>query len=250
MKTNKVTIILAAILLVLLTGSAFGQASLQSTTLSAAVTNTATVIPLTSATGVIAPSNGNPGSLLMIDQEILGVQSISGNNVTVFSRGQGIGGFASASSASNATGHANGAKVWVGIGRLFSNYNPIPHTPCTSATLLVLPRVVPATGIAWNCGNSLWTNFVGDQTTGAVLASAATIAPTNPVHHVSGTAAVVNITVPAACPYTGCVITLVPDGIFTWTAAGNIAVLGTAVVNRSITFTWEPVSAKWIPSYV
>ncbi len=83
---------------------------------------------------------------------------------------------------------------------------------------------------------------------GAALASGTTIAPTNEVHHVTGTAAVVNITAPTG--FLGGRLTLVPDAAFTWTAAGNVAVLGTAVVNKSVTFTYDAATSKWYPSYV
>lgn len=89
---------------------------------------------------------------------------------------------------------------------------------------------------------------INNKIWGADIASATTIAPDYGFHRVTGTTAVVNITV----PYTGFAgsIVLVPTGLWTWTAAGNIAVLGSAVVNRAITFTYNPVTAKWYPSYV
>jgi hypothetical protein len=84
--------------------------------------------------------------------------------------------------------------------------------------------------------------------TGPVIASAATIAPTYGQHVVSGTEAIVNITV----PYDGFAGTIVlfPSGLFTWTAAGNIALLGSAVVGKALHMTYNPVTAKWYPSYV
>jgi len=80
----------------------------------------------------------------------------------------------------------------------------------------------------------------------SVLTSGATIAPTNGIHHVSGTAAIGTITVPAACTPT-CVITLVPDGIFTTTTGGNVSLASTAVVGRALIMTWD--GTKWNPSY-
>lgn len=64
----------------------------------------------------------------------------------------------------------------------------------------------------------------------------------------TGTAAMVTLT----APYTDFqgTVGFVPGGAFTWTAAGNIAVLGTAVVNRMLLLTYNPISAKWYPSYV
>lgn len=81
---------------------------------------------------------------------------------------------------------------------------------------------------------------------GAILASAATIAPTHKVHHISGTAAIATISVPWD-GFQGEII-LIPDAIFTWTAAGNIALAGTAVVNKAIIMTFDGL--KWIPSVI
>lgn len=65
----------------------------------------------------------------------------------------------------------------------------------------------------------------------------------------AGTAAMVTLTP----PYTDFAgeVAYVPGGAFTWTAAGNISVLGTAVANRTLKFLYSPYAAKgWSPSYV
>lgn len=67
--------------------------------------------------------------------------------------------------------------------------------------------------------------------------------------HVTGTAAITGWTNPTGLQ-DGASFTVIPDGIFTWTAAGNIAVAGTAVVSRALTFTWDATTSKWYPSYV
>lgn len=86
--------------------------------------------------------------------------------------------------------------------------------------------------------------------TGPDLASAATIAPTHAIHRVTGTAAIVNITV----PYTGFAgtIVLIPTAIWTWTAAGNIIVAGTTTAGNGVpvSFTYNPTTAKWSPSRI
>jgi hypothetical protein len=82
---------------------------------------------------------------------------------------------------------------------------------------------------------------------GPALASAATIAPTHAVHHVTGTTNVVNIT-PPWTGFTGQIV-LIPDAIFATTAAGNIALASTAVVSKALIMTYDPVAAKWYPSY-
>lgn len=72
--------------------------------------------------------------------------------------------------------------------------------------------------------------------------------PTYPITRVSGVLAITGITVPYA-DFSGSII-LIPTGLWTWTAAGNIAVAGSAVVSRAVQFTYDPFAAKWYPSYV
>ncbi|MFA6958580.1 MAG: hypothetical protein WC538_22145 [Thermoanaerobaculia bacterium] len=84
---------------------------------------------------------------------------------------------------------------------------------------------------------------------GAALSSGGTIAPDSKVHHVTGTSAVATITVPAGFN-DGDSITLIPDGAFTWTTGGNVAVSGTAVVKKAIIMTYDATTTKWYPSYV
>ena len=74
------------------------------------------------------------------------------------------------------------------------------------------------------------TGLIPSPAAATTLASAATIAPVNPIHFVSGTTAVVTITAPPLVSATGGQITLIPTGAFSWTTAGNIALAGTAVV--------------------
>lgn len=63
-----------------------------------------------------------------------------------------------------------------------------------------------------------------------------------------GTNAMTGITVPYA-DFQGTII-VEPGAAFTWTAATNIAVAGTAVLNRAVHFTYDPYRNKWYPSYV
>jgi hypothetical protein len=81
---------------------------------------------------------------------------------------------------------------------------------------------------------------------GAVIPSAATIAPNNGTHHVSGVTSIVNIT-PPSWILPGMEITLIPDGLWATTAAGNIYIVSTAVVSKALIMTWDGV--KWSPSY-
>jgi hypothetical protein len=82
-------------------------------------------------------------------------------------------------------------------------------------------------------------------TLGAAVTSATTIDPTGPLFHVTGANAIVTIDL----PYTGFVgsIRLIPDGAFTTTTAGNIAIASTATVGRVMEMVYD--GTKWYPSY-
>ena len=129
---------------------------------------------------------------------------------------------------------------------------------CTSTSMVMVTPVLgtPTSGVLTNCtGSPTFTDVKSSgllATTAAAptIASAATIAPTTQIVFISGTAAVVTITAPAPISAGGGTITLIPTGAFTWTAAGNIAVLGTAVVNRALTLVYDVTTTKWYPSYV
>ena len=109
--------------------------------------------------------------------------------------------------------------------------------------------VTPVIGAATGTSLSL-SGFSAVSAAAPTIASATTIAPTTPIVFISGTTAVVTITAAAPISTGGGTITLIPTGAFTWTTAGNIAVLGTAVVNRALTMTYDATTTKWYPSYV
>lgn len=83
----------------------------------------------------------------------------------------------------------------------------------------------------------------------STLASATTLVPKTEVVRVTGTTAIVNITPPAVSGYST-VLYVIPTGIFTWTAAGNIGLAGTAVVGKLIVFVYSKSQNKWYPSVV
>lgn len=100
--------------------------------------------------------------------------------------------------------------------------------------------------------NTLGNRIFGVSSTGQVaptIASAATIAPTKTITFISGTAAIATITAPSLIATTGGQITLIPTGIFTTTAAGNIALASTAVVSKALIMTYDATTTKWYPSY-
>lgn len=91
----------------------------------------------------------------------------------------------------------------------------------------------------------------GNSRIGPSIASAATIAPTHPIHPVTGTAAIVNITPPEDPTTWQGEVTLIAIGIFTWTAAGNIALAGTTTAaGKQVKFVYNPATSKWYPDKV
>jgi hypothetical protein len=124
------------------------------------------------------------------------------------------------------------------------------ETGTGSAVFATTPTLTtPVIGAATGTSLAL-SSFSAVSAAAPTIASATTIAPTTPIVFVSGTTAVVNITAAAPISTGGGTITLIPTGAFTWTAAGNIAVLGTAVVSRALTMTYDATTTKWYPSYV
>lgn len=96
---------------------------------------------------------------------------------------------------------------------------------------------------------SIWGSLLNSITDPNTQASAAGLfVPTSVATVVSGAEAFTGITI----PYEGFAgpIFIMPTGAFTWTTATNIAVAGTAVVGRLLIFWYNPITAKWYPSYV
>jgi hypothetical protein len=92
---------------------------------------------------------------------------------------------------------------------------------------------------------SVLTPIVASSASSTLTISSNVIAPTNAIHHL-GAGLVKTITVPASCSPT-CSVDIVPDAAFTTDATGNISVASTAVINKTLRFTWD--GSKWNPSY-
>ena len=122
-------------------------------------------------------------------------------------------------------------------------------------TLITPILGTPTSGVLTNCtGSPTFTNVIYSgliATTAAAptIASATTIAPTEPITFISGTAAIVTITAPSPISSGGGKITLIPTGVFTTTNADNIAIASTSVVGKALTMTYDSTTTKWYPSY-
>lgn len=242
----------------LVSAGAFAQLTTTNTKLSAAITsNTQTSVTLASGTGVAVPTAMTAGSYLYVDTEAMQVMSnFTGTTYTVKRAQLGTA----------ARTHASGALVWVGNvagstgdtsrpftgGPFFSGKrNSIPAGSCTASAQYTLPVIDTDSGIAYTCISGAWQTVNTSDTVpapivGNAVASASTITPTANTFHVTGTAAISTINVPAGFAPGQC-ITLIPDGLFTTATGGNIALATTAVVSKALLECWD--GTKFFPSY-
>lgn len=119
------------------------------------------------------------------------------------------------------------------------------HTNISTPTATPYPNQTNSFSSKWQGNGTSYTRSLFAVGVGAVLASGTTIAPTNNVHHVSGTSTVSSITIPAG--FIGGCITLIPDGVWTTTTGGNIAVASVAIVGKVLQECLDGTS--WYPSY-
>lgn len=231
--------------LLLLASPVGAQTVLTSTTLAAAMADTSgQAMSVTSATGFTALS-----TVAMIDKELVNVRVVNSTQISIT---RGIAG-------TRAATHVSGATVWVGPQVAFQPY--VPGGQCTRTNLQYVPWIVAGDADASNNGQMYdclglttagqWARVdsPGLVVLGSTMASTAGTlgAFTGTVFTVSGTNAITGFTNPAGLA-PGFRVGIVPSGVFTWTAAGNIAIAGTAVVNKLLEFVWN--GSKWIPSYI
>lgn len=250
------------IFLVAVTTLGFSQATLTQTSLSAAVgggsgqgslsgitTRLQTQVTLTSVTGVTAPINGVPQTLLYIDRELMAVMSVNTTTkvVTV------IRGY----NSTPAQPHANAQMVLLGTQNQFSVFDP--SGACTQASTVSSPWVNVVTGNQWLCSTltATWVPGFGNPgssgtpvaLTAAVASVAGTTTPSGPYFHISGTNAITAWGIPVGCNATttgGCSFTVIPDAAFTTTATNNIATAVTAVANLAQIWTWDATASKFV----
>jgi hypothetical protein len=129
---------------------AWGQTALDTTTITAPVTDSANQIVVASA------SNIEVGDTIFIDREAMRVRAINGLYLTV-SRGV---------SGSPAQGHVDNAHVYIGAGGDGDElrfYSSSPGGSCTRSSERFLPRVVPNTGYVYDCLAGVWTVIRGQR---------------------------------------------------------------------------------------
>lgn len=193
--------------------------ALNKTTLSGAMLATDTTLGVASATGITAPVNPTGAGItyLFCEGELMYVTAVTGTQVNVI---RGVAG-------TKALSHANAAPIIAGLPSDFAAFVPTQNVYAPD--------------------NS---NFVPIS---AAVASATTITPTGRRFHVTGTTATATINLPPTLNPGGTFlegdITVIADGVWTWTAAGNILVAGTVTTAGScVTFIYDVATGKWYPS--
>lgn len=273
--TRAVLLILAALVLPV---CMLAQTPLTQTSLSASIGSGTACFQVASVTGIsgFGPGIVNPvggtsagsGNIsdLYIDRELMQVVSVNATaKVVCVLHGQG---------GSQASPHVSGVMVLAGPPSAFFDYNPEGFCGGTSVSTLgssqsnppaFTPWVNQRTGEQWICSTDTLTWVPGfhgpygglansTASAGTLASAAGTNAVLGPVFAISGTNAIVTFTPPigfdASAVGGGC-FTVIPKGIFTWTAAGNISIAGTTTaITQNVSFCWNPYTSKWIPSRV
>lgn len=252
------------------------QNSLIQTSLSAAVPATAgtqfsssqTFIQVASATGItgiqLNPTttiNQQNQWIAYVDREAMAIVGVNGTTLTVQ---RGVSGTAAAP-------HATATMVLFGRASWFYANDPgaasssgagISNVACTAANVLVTPYLNIRTGGQWICSTVTgtwvpgWNNPAADlaSATATVASATGTVTPSGLLFSMTGTGAISGFTAPLGFNMTatggGCFVAIPSSGVWTWTAAGNIQTAGTVTTANSVpvTFCWNALTSKWIPS--
>ncbi len=140
----------------------------------------------------------------------------------------------------------SGAQVASGMGYCWNTSTTITNqtwNPCINRLangVLSVATVQDTTTV-----DGSWRVKYYEAAVGSNVASAATITPTSGLFHVTGTTQITTINLPRT-GFTGCLKTI-PDGAFTTSTGGNIALASTAVVSKVLEFCYDGTS--WFPSY-
>jgi len=239
------------------------------TSLASALTPTGTVLNVVSGTNFSSPTAGYMQQIYVINPdsirgELMNVTAVNSTSITV-SR---LGG-SNRQNFIGPTGNGGiGATVLIAppvsqgllfnglINNGFQEFDPLGST--------MVPQISNGANPLWvnvDSGNQwlyssvtgLWVpGFMNYKSlagvTAAVASAAGAITPSGRLFHVTGTSAITGFTLPVG--FTGGSFTVIPDALWTWTAAGNIALAGSAVVNKSLTFTYDSNLGTFTPSYI
>ncbi len=230
---------------------------LTSTTLSAAVSLNASVINVASAAGMYAPQNGG----IMQKLYVINPETTKGELMDI---SPGLNGTAIQVTRNSLFRQAfiSGAYVVIGrspqdeaigLGPSFFEQDPVGAAP-PAANIPAIPYINVTNGNQWlRSVDGLWVagfnnTTAGPGVTAAVASAAGVVLPSGPLFHITGSEAITGFTLPVG--FSGGSFSVIPDAAFTWTNATNIALGGTAVINKTLTFTWDSNAGKWTPSYI
>ena len=221
------------------------------TTLSAAITNEQVTFGVASATGLTAPVQGVQQQIYVLEPgtyrgELMNVVAVNGTQVTVVRLSEFRG------------KHLSGAIVIIQnpdptAEPVFITKDPSPSPMSVPTQTFVINVTTGSQWIYSTVTNSWVPGYVNGtgaplSPTAAVASPAGQITPTGPLFHVTGTNAITGIVLPLG--FIGGTITMIPDGVFSWTTANNIIVAsGTIVVGIPITFTYDFNTGKFYPDF-
>lgn len=120
---------------------ATAQVSITNTTTTSAVSASATLVPVTSATGFVAST-----TIAVVDFEIMSITAVNSTNITVI-RGQG---------GTKQVPHISGARVWVGPQNYFYSFTPPNGSACTATLEVALPHINPVAQTISQCSGGVW----------------------------------------------------------------------------------------------
>lgn len=224
------------------------------------------VVTLASVTGIIGPIQGSPQTYIYIDNELMAVVGVPNTATLQVPVQRGF-------NSTQATPHVSGTMVLVGAPFQFyaqdptgAGVNTSGYNTCNSLAIQSTPYLNFTTGRQWLCSSVTgtwvpgWNNasFV-DGIVASVIASVAGSTPIGgPVFEISGTNAITGFTLASggaigfnSTAFGGGCFMVIPTGVFTWTAAGNISVAGTStVITIPVTFCWNPTTLKWMPNRI
>lgn len=252
---NTIKLLLASVLMVLASAlPSAAQTALTATTLASAITSSSgKIIVVSSATGITAPASAaapftSPtATVLFVDNEEMFVQAINSTTITV------IRGY----NSTKANPHVSGAMVLAGPPQAFVVYDPSGACTNGQGVFLYSPVVNVRTGNQWLCSTvtgKVVPGFQNDsaspQVTTAVASAAGKVTPSGPLFHITGTSAITGFNIPVGFdPKAGSTVCAIPDGLFTTTNANNFALASTAVVSKTLCWTYDGNTAKFYPSY-
>jgi hypothetical protein len=230
--------------------------TLTQTTLAAAVDSVSNTIRLASCTNVPNPGGGGDNqTILMVNNEAMTVTAVS-PDVPATPSGAGQVSVVRGTNGTRAKAHVSGSEVLLGRPNQF--YTTDPSGAVASTDVDVTPRINVPTSNQWVAPVDRWIPGMGNPgnsgtpvpsgASAAVASAAGLVTPSGPFFHITGVLAITGFNIPEG--FNGGSFTVIPDGIFTWTNATNIAVAGTSVVGKALTFTYDPATNKFYPSYI